>query len=203
MENEITAPTAGTIEELGVIGGRLDRHRRHDRRHQVVPSALHRAAPESSARRWPTSSSPRGLERHARGSVRPRRPALGVGRRDAPAALLARRRTSSTPRPPGARAPPGASWACSREVGRSGSRGGPRTGRTKARACCARWTSPSSASNPPRRPSSTRASTTDDLAFALLEPEAGVLRASDGVRALVERAQAGGLRLDQRVDAAR
>ena len=39
----------------------------------------------------------------------------------------------------------------------------------------------------------------DDLAFALLEPEAGALRASDGVRALVERAQRGGLRLDQRV----
>jgi sarcosine oxidase len=40
---------------------------------------------------------------------------------------------------------------------------------------------------------------TDDLDFAVLEPEAGVLRASDGVRALVRRAQAGGLRLDQRV----
>jgi glycine/D-amino acid oxidase-like deaminating enzyme len=33
----------------------------------------------------------------------------------------------------------------------------------------------------------------DDLAFGLLEPAAGVLRASDGVRALVERARAGGL----------
>jgi sarcosine oxidase len=40
---------------------------------------------------------------------------------------------------------------------------------------------------------------TDDLAFAVLEPDAGVLRASDGVSALVRRAQAGGLRLDQRV----
>jgi sarcosine oxidase len=40
---------------------------------------------------------------------------------------------------------------------------------------------------------------TDDLEFALLEPAAGVLRASDGVRALVERANAGGLRLEQRV----
>jgi sarcosine oxidase len=40
---------------------------------------------------------------------------------------------------------------------------------------------------------------TEDLEFALLEPAAGVLRASDGVRALVKRAQAGGLRLDQRV----
>jgi glycine/D-amino acid oxidase-like deaminating enzyme len=36
---------------------------------------------------------------------------------------------------------------------------------------------------------------TDDLTFALLEPEAGVLRAGDGVRALVERAREGGLRL--------
>jgi glycine/D-amino acid oxidase-like deaminating enzyme len=36
---------------------------------------------------------------------------------------------------------------------------------------------------------------TDDLAFALLEPDAGVLRASDGVRALVKRASEGGLRL--------
>jgi sarcosine oxidase len=36
---------------------------------------------------------------------------------------------------------------------------------------------------------------TDDLAFALLEPAAGVLRAGDGVRALVARAQGGGLRL--------
>jgi glycine/D-amino acid oxidase-like deaminating enzyme len=35
----------------------------------------------------------------------------------------------------------------------------------------------------------------DDLAYGLLEPEAGVLRAGDGVRALVERARAGGLRL--------
>jgi sarcosine oxidase len=35
----------------------------------------------------------------------------------------------------------------------------------------------------------------DDLAFALLEPAAGVLRGSDGVRALVARAQEGGLRL--------
>jgi len=38
---------------------------------------------------------------------------------------------------------------------------------------------------------------TDDLAFGLLEPEAGVLRASDGVRALVERARAGGLRVER------
>ncbi len=37
----------------------------------------------------------------------------------------------------------------------------------------------------------------DDLAFALLEPAAGVLRASDGVRALVERAREGGLRLER------
>jgi sarcosine oxidase len=36
---------------------------------------------------------------------------------------------------------------------------------------------------------------TDDLAFALLEPAAGVLRAGDGVRALVARAREGGLRL--------
>ncbi|MFL5849280.1 MAG: NAD(P)/FAD-dependent oxidoreductase [Solirubrobacteraceae bacterium] len=36
-----------------------------------------------------------------------------------------------------------------------------------------------------------------DLAFALLEPAAGVLRAADGVRALVERARAGGLRIEQ------
>jgi sarcosine oxidase len=36
---------------------------------------------------------------------------------------------------------------------------------------------------------------TDDLAYGLLEPAAGVLRASDGVRALVERARAGGLEL--------
>ena len=35
----------------------------------------------------------------------------------------------------------------------------------------------------------------DDLAFGLLEPDAGVLRAGDGVRALVERAAAGGLTL--------
>ena len=39
----------------------------------------------------------------------------------------------------------------------------------------------------------------DDLSFGLLEPQAGVLRASDGVRALVERARAGGLRLERRV----
>ena len=37
----------------------------------------------------------------------------------------------------------------------------------------------------------------DDLAFGLLEPAAGVLRAGDGVRALVERAASGGLRLEQ------
>jgi sarcosine oxidase len=37
----------------------------------------------------------------------------------------------------------------------------------------------------------------DDLDFALLEPEAGVLRAGDGVRALVARARAGGLRLER------
>jgi sarcosine oxidase len=36
---------------------------------------------------------------------------------------------------------------------------------------------------------------TADLAFGLLEPDAGVLRASDGVRALVERARAGGARV--------
>jgi sarcosine oxidase len=36
----------------------------------------------------------------------------------------------------------------------------------------------------------------DDLAFALLEPDAGVLRASDGVRALVARGQEAGLRLE-------
>jgi sarcosine oxidase len=34
----------------------------------------------------------------------------------------------------------------------------------------------------------------DDLEYALLEPEAGVLRAGDGVRALVARAREGGLR---------
>jgi sarcosine oxidase len=37
----------------------------------------------------------------------------------------------------------------------------------------------------------------DDLAFGLLEPEAGVLRAGDGVRALVARARAGGLVVEQ------
>jgi glycine/D-amino acid oxidase-like deaminating enzyme len=37
----------------------------------------------------------------------------------------------------------------------------------------------------------------DDLAFALLEPAAGVLRAGDGVRALVARARAAGLRLER------
>jgi glycine/D-amino acid oxidase-like deaminating enzyme len=36
-----------------------------------------------------------------------------------------------------------------------------------------------------------------DLAFVLHEPEAGVLRAADGVRALVARARAGGLRLER------
>jgi sarcosine oxidase len=36
----------------------------------------------------------------------------------------------------------------------------------------------------------------DDLAFALLEPAAGVLRAGDGVRALVQRAMSQGLRLE-------
>lgn len=36
---------------------------------------------------------------------------------------------------------------------------------------------------------------TADLAYGMLEPAAGVLRASDGVRALVERARAGGLEL--------
>ena len=35
----------------------------------------------------------------------------------------------------------------------------------------------------------------DDLEYGLLEPEAGVLRAGDGVRALVARARSGGLRL--------
>jgi glycine/D-amino acid oxidase-like deaminating enzyme len=38
----------------------------------------------------------------------------------------------------------------------------------------------------------------DDLAFGLLEPAAGALRAGDGVRALVARAEAGGLRLERR-----
>jgi sarcosine oxidase len=37
----------------------------------------------------------------------------------------------------------------------------------------------------------------DDLEFALLEPDAGVLRAGEGVRALVARAQEGGLRLER------
>lgn len=37
----------------------------------------------------------------------------------------------------------------------------------------------------------------DELAFGLFEPDAGVLRASDGVRALVERARAGGLRVER------
>jgi glycine/D-amino acid oxidase-like deaminating enzyme len=36
----------------------------------------------------------------------------------------------------------------------------------------------------------------EDLAFGLLEPAAGVLRAGDGVRALVERAVSAGLRLE-------
>jgi sarcosine oxidase len=40
---------------------------------------------------------------------------------------------------------------------------------------------------------------TDDLSFALLEPSAGVLRAGDGVRALVERAGEGGLRVERAV----
>jgi sarcosine oxidase len=38
---------------------------------------------------------------------------------------------------------------------------------------------------------------TGDLAFVLHEPEAGVLRAGDGVRAIVARALAGGLRLER------
>jgi sarcosine oxidase len=37
----------------------------------------------------------------------------------------------------------------------------------------------------------------EDLEFALLEPEAGVLRAGDGVRALVGRARDGGMRLER------
>jgi sarcosine oxidase len=37
---------------------------------------------------------------------------------------------------------------------------------------------------------------TDDLTFGLLEPAAGVLRAADGVRALVTRAREGGLQLE-------
>jgi glycine/D-amino acid oxidase-like deaminating enzyme len=36
-----------------------------------------------------------------------------------------------------------------------------------------------------------------DLAFGLLEPDAGVLRAGEGVRALVERAREGGLRVER------
>jgi glycine/D-amino acid oxidase-like deaminating enzyme len=36
---------------------------------------------------------------------------------------------------------------------------------------------------------------TEDLAYGLLEPAAGVLRAGDGVRALVERARSGGLQV--------
>jgi sarcosine oxidase len=46
----------------------------------------------------------------------------------------------------------------------------------------------------------------DDLAFGLLEPAAGVLRAGDGVRALVDRARGGGLvveRGEARPDGAR
>lgn len=39
----------------------------------------------------------------------------------------------------------------------------------------------------------------DDLSFGLLEPEAGVLQASDGVRALVERARGRGLRFERGV----
>jgi sarcosine oxidase len=48
--------------------------------------------------------------------------------------------------------------------------------------------------------------TVDDLAFVLHEPEAGVLRAADGVRALVARAREAGARLltgDARPDGAR
>ena len=42
MENEITAPSAGTVEQLGDLRGRLGRHRRHDRRNQVAAACLRR-----------------------------------------------------------------------------------------------------------------------------------------------------------------
>ena len=52
MENEITAPSAGTVEELNVSRrGRRDHHRRHHRRRQV---GLSRAA--ASAARFSISS---------------------------------------------------------------------------------------------------------------------------------------------------
>ena len=134
----------------------------------------------------------RGLGGHARRPLRARRPALGVGRRDAPAALLARRRRAST-RASARRARASSGWSSAR-AGRS--RGVVWLARRedgweadservlRARASRSSGSSPATADAPLPEPAPSETSRS-----CLHEPEAGVLRAGDGVRALVERAR--------------
>ena len=138
----------------------------------------------------------RRLGGHARRRFRAGRPALRVGRRDAPAALLARRRRFYTDLRQRARA-----------VARAGRRGAGRGGRglvrparrtagrpTASRAARRRHPGRAADAGGDGAPCS-RACAVGDVAFGLLEPEAGVLRAGDGVRALVARAREGGLQV--------
>ena len=85
----------------------------------------------------------------------------------------------------------GGSWASSRRSAWSGSRAARAAGRATASASCASRASRSSGWSRARAARLYPSLGVDDLAFGLLEPAAGVLRAGDGVRALVARARGG------------
>ena len=134
------------------------------------------------------------LGRRARRARRPRARARRLGRRVAHHPLLPRRRRLAHALGAArlgavARDRPGArrrlrAWR--------GSRAATTAGRPRARPSCAPRGSRASAST---RPSCSRASRVDDVRFTLFEPEAGILRARDAVKALAAQAVAAGAEL--------
>ena len=206
MENEITAPIVRDRRAARGLRGRLRGHRA-----TRSPSSSSRCRAGGGGgggghlrRLAGGPAGRRGLGGHAGRQVRPGRPARGVGRRDAPAALLARRRRAlHATRPARARALARAGRRRARGVGRGLAR--PARGRVGGgqRAGAARRGHPrraAGAGGGAAAPAGALAPT--GLAYVLHEPEAGVLHAARGVRALVERAQEPGRALEMRRGAA-
>ena len=177
MENEITAPLVRDRGAARRLRGRLRGHRA-----TRSPSSSSRCRAGGGGggrghlrRLAGGPAGRRGLGGHAGGQVRPRPRARGVGRRDPPAALLARRRRAlhaTGPARPGAVARAGRRRA--RGVRRGLARAARATaGRRRASGCCARRASPSSGWRRRTRCGSYRACRRDGLAHVLHEPEAG------------------------------
>ena len=150
-----------------------------------------------------------GVRRHARRPVRARRPPRDLGRRDAPDPLRPRRgRRLHRVGPPRAHAVARARGGVRRRPADRVRAGVVRPPRRRlgggVRGDHARPGHPGRAARASRRARGcSRASSGDDLAFLLHEPEAGVLRAQRAVQTLAAQAAAHGAKLVQRPRRAR